>query len=92
MVEAPLTVIFEMVATILQNTVSTLMSLLGSMGNLFESLGFVSGMGGLGFVLAIVVFVVVLFFLGKFFLRSGKMIIILFVIGLLLLLVLFASI
>jgi hypothetical protein len=92
MVEAPLSVIFEMVATILQNTVSTLMSLLGSMGNLFESLGFVSGMGGLGFVLAIVVFVVVLFFLGKFFLKSGKMIIMLFVIGLVLLLVLFASI
>jgi len=92
MVEAPLTVIFEMVQTILQNAVSTLSSLFGLLADLFQSLSFVGGTGGLGFVLAIIVLAVVLFFLGKFILKSGKLIIILFVIGLILLLVLFASI
>lgn len=92
MVESPLAVIFEMVFTILQNTVSTLMSLLGMMGSLFQSLGFVSSTGGLGFVLSVIVLAVVLFFLTKFFLKSGKLIIMLFVIGLVLLFLLFTSI
>jgi hypothetical protein len=92
MVEAPLSVIFEMVVTILQNAVSTLSALFGLLMDLFQSLSFVGSMGSLGFVLAVVVLVVVLFFLGKFILKSGKMIIMLFVIGLVLLLVLFASV
>lgn len=92
MVDAPLTVIFEMVVTILQNAVSTLFSLFGMMGNLSNSLGFISGTGSLGFVVAIVVMAVVLFFLGKFILKSGKLIIILFIVGFLLLMVMFSSI
>jgi hypothetical protein len=92
MVDAPLDLIFEMVVTVLQNTVSTLFSLLGTLGDLFRSLGFVSSTGGLGFMLAIVVLAVVLFFLGKFILKSGKLIITLFLIGMVLLFLLFTSI
>lgn len=89
MVESPLIVIFEMVFTILQNTISTLFSLFGMMGSLTQSLGFVSSTGGLGFILAAVIFVVVLFLLTKFVLKSGKMIIILFIVGIVLLFALF---
>lgn len=92
MVESPLNVIFEMVFTVLQNAVSTLMSLLGMMGSLFQSLGFVSSTGGLGFMLSVIILAVVLFFATKFFLRSAKMIIILFIIGVVLLFLLFAAI
>lgn len=92
MVESPLNVIFEMVFTVLQNAVSTLMSLLGMMGSLFQSLGFVSGTGGVGFMLSVIILVVVLFFVTKFFMRSAKMIIMLFIIGVVLLFLLFAAI
>ncbi len=92
MVESPLTVIFEMVFTILQNTISTLFSLLGMMGSLTQSLGFISSTGGLGFVLSVIILVAVLFFLTKFFFKSGKMILILFIIGIVLLFALFYAI
>jgi hypothetical protein len=91
MVDAPLTVIFEMVTMVLQNTVSTLFNLFGMMGNLSSSLFFIGNTGILGLSVAIIVMVVVLFFVGKFVLKSGKLIIILFIIGFLLLMVMFSG-
>ncbi len=91
MVEAPLTVIFEMVVMVFQNAVSTIFGLFGMMGNLSQSLSFISGTGSLGLILAVVVMAVVLFFVGKFVLKSGKLIIILFIIGLVMLTLMFSS-
>jgi len=89
MVESPLAVIFEMVIAVLQNSVSTLYSLFGMSGELFRSVGFMGSINPLGLVLGAIVLVLVLFFLGKFVLKSIKFIIILFIIGLILLFVLF---
>ena len=89
MAESPLAVIFEMVVTVLQNSVSTLQSLFGMSGELFTSVGFMGSINPLGLVLGAIILVVVLFFLGKFVLKSIKFIIILFIIGLILLFVLF---
>ena len=92
MVDAPLQVISDMVFTVLQNTISTLLVLVRHTGSLFESLGFVSSSGMLGFIIAIVILGLVLFFLTRFFLKSGKLIIVLFALGLVLLFLLFAGV
>jgi hypothetical protein len=92
MVDAPLAVIFEIIVAVIQGAVSTLFSIFRLMADLFQSLSFVGSTGGLGFFLAVIVMAVVLFFVGKFILKSGKMIIILFIIGILLLLALFSAI
>ena len=89
MAESPLNVIFNMVVTVLQNTVSTLQSLFGMSGDLANSVGFMSSINPLGLVLGVIVLVVVLFFVGKFVLKSIKFIAILFIIGLILLFILF---
>ena len=77
-------VILEMVKVVLTNTLGTLFSLFQLFGNLSQSLAFIGGMGPLGFAVAALVLGLVLFFLFKFFIKSWKLIAILFVIGLLL--------
>lgn len=80
--EAPLAVILEMVKVVLSNTLGTLSSLFQLFGSLSRSLSAIGGMGPLGFAVAALVLGLVLFFLFKFFLRSWKLIILLFVAGL----------
>lgn len=89
MAGSPLAVIFEMVVTVLQNSISTLQSLFGMSGDLFSSVGFMGSINPLGMVMGVVILAVVLFFLGKFFLKSMKFIIMLFIIGIILLFILF---
>jgi len=67
-------------------TITTLFSLFGDLG---ESLGFISGFGLTGFIVAAIALVVVLFFLFKFVLKSMKMVIVLFIIGIILFALLF---
>ncbi len=80
--DAPLAIILEMVKVVLSNTLGTLFSLFQLFGNLSQSLAFIGGMGPLGLAVAALVLGLVLFFLGKFLLRSWKLIAILFAIGL----------
>ncbi len=82
--DAPLAIILEMVKVILSNTISTLVSLFQLFGNLSQTLAFIGSMGPLGFALAALVLGLVLLFLGKFLLRSWKLLAILFIIGLVL--------
>lgn len=85
MPEAPLTIVFEMVATIISNTIGTLGKISGLFGKLLESLGVVSTYGGtIGLVVSVLVLAIVGYFLAKFFLGSGKTIIILTIVGLVL--------
>ena len=86
--DAPLVIILEMVRVIFSNTIGTLVNLGGLFGSLTQSLAFISGMGALGFFVAAAVLGLVLFFLGKFFLKSWKLLAILFIAGLVILWVL----
>jgi hypothetical protein len=80
--DAPLAIILEMVKTVLSNTMGTLVSLFQLFGGLAQSLAFIGGMGPLGFAMAALVLGAVLFFLGRFFLRSWKLMALLFMAGL----------
>lgn len=85
MPDAPLTIILEMIGTILSNTINTLVKITALFGNLLGSLGFISIYGGLvGLGISIIVLAVMGYFFAKFFLGSGKTIIILTMLGLVL--------
>jgi hypothetical protein len=77
--DAPLAIIFEMIKTVLTNIIGTTGSLLNLFGDLSLSLGAIAGMGTTGFLVAVLVLGIVLFFLGKFLLKSWKTIILLFI-------------
>ena len=79
--DAPLEIILRMVETVLSNTLGTLSALFRLFRDLTLSLGAVAGMGTTGFLVAAIVLGLVLFFLGKFLLKSWKTIILMFVVG-----------
>jgi hypothetical protein len=79
--DAPLAIILEMVRVVLSNTLGTLTSLFQLFVQLSGSLGLIAGLGPAGLALAAIVLGGVLFFLGKFFLKSWKIIVILFIAG-----------
>jgi hypothetical protein len=91
MADSLLSVIVEMVLTILQNAVDTIGSLWGLLLKLLGVAGGVSATGTTGFLVAMGVLFIVLFFLGKFVLKSAKTIIILLLLGAALLAVLFLA-
>lgn len=80
-VESPLAIIFEMIVLVIWGTISTIGSVFGKFFELFASLEFISGFGALGLFLAIGIMAVVIFFLIKFFAKSGKMLIPFFIVG-----------
>jgi hypothetical protein len=82
--DAPVAIILEMLKTVLSNTIGTLVSLFQLFGNLSQSLAFIGSTGPLGFAVAVLVLGIVLFFLGKFFLKSWKLLAIIFIISIIL--------
>ena len=82
---APLQVILDMIILLFSNTLGTLVSLFGLFGGLADSLAFVGSLGALGLVVAAIVLAVVLYFLGRFFIKSWKLLAMLFVVGIILL-------
>ena len=81
--------ILQMLTTLIGNTISTLLSLLGTSSELGGELGRVGGSGLGGFIVAAAVFLAVLFLLGKFIISSGKLLAVLFGIGIIILFLLF---
>jgi hypothetical protein len=90
-VESPLVIILEMIAIIITGTINTFGAVGAKLGELFASLEFISGFGALGLFLAIVIMGLVTFFMIKFFAKSGWMLIPFFIIGVILLWVLFLA-
>lgn len=75
--------ILEMIQLVISNSVSTLERLSGLFGKFLGGLGFVSVAGGpAGIVIAIIVLAIVIYFLGKFVLSTGKVVVLLFLAGL----------
>jgi len=74
--------IIEMITLVIQNTLGTLFSVFDVVRELFGTLAGVSAYGPLPFIVSILILGGVLFFVGKFFFSSLKMLILLFVIGL----------
>ena len=89
--DAPLAIILEMIRIVFLNTLGTLGSLLGLFGSLMQSLMAISSAGAVGFSVAVLVFGAVLFFLGRFFLSSWKLLALIFVAGLLIIWILMAG-
>ena len=86
MADAPLMVILQMVTLLIENTFSTLFSMLGLSGDLLSSLSLVASGGGLlGLIVAFVVILVAGFFLVKLFFGSAKTIAMLVFVGALIL-------
>ena len=90
-VESPLTIILEMIVVVIAGTINTFGEIGEKLGELFYSLEFISGFGALGLFLAIVIMGLVLFFMIKFFAKSGKMLIPFFIVGVILLWILFLA-
>ena len=86
---SPIGLIIEMIVLILKNTISTLVNILGILGEFISSLGSVSSFGPLPFLISILLLGAVLLFLGKFFIGSIKTIILLFIAGFVILSVVF---
>ncbi len=84
--EGPIFVILDMISLLIENTVGTMMSLLGLSGDLMGSLSLVMSSGGLlGMVVAFAVLLLVGFFLLKIFFGSVKTVAMLALAGVLLL-------
>ncbi|NIO22796.1 MAG: hypothetical protein GTN38_02085 [Candidatus Aenigmarchaeota archaeon] len=80
--ESPISIIIEMIITVIANGINTLLELFGLLLNLIGSLGFVSRVGGFPlFIVSVVIICLVVYFLGKFFFKVGKQIIILLIVG-----------
>lgn len=89
-IESPLVIIFEMIRLLIVNAIQTMIELVSMFLNLVGSLGFLSAIGGVGvLVLSVIIIAVVVFFLGKFVLKSWKGIILLGVAGIIVMAVLF---
>ncbi len=81
-----------MVDLLIGNTVETLLTIGELFAQLVNQLGFVSvtaGTGGL--VVSVAILAVVMFFIGKFVMSSAKTLIILFIIGFIVLFLMFGS-
>lgn len=79
----------QMVAALIGNTISTVLSLLGLSSELWGELARAGGSGPGGFLAAAVVLLVVLLLLGRFLIGSGKLLVALFGLGMIILLILF---
>jgi hypothetical protein len=85
MAESLLTIIIQMISLLFTNTASTFVGIIRLFGQLLESAGLTSEVGGfLGFAVSVLVVGVVGYFIAKILFRSGKLMIILFIIGLVL--------
>ncbi len=91
MAEPALYVLYEMVLLIISNTIGTLSSLLGLFMRFMQSIGAVMGSGFGGFVLGFLVLGLVVFFLAKFVFSSGKTVLVLIAVGVMLLVLLFTG-
>ena len=89
--DSPLGLIIEMISLIINNTISTLITIVNLFVEFLSSLGFVSSQGLLPFIVSVVILAGVLFFLGKFFIGSMKTIILLFIAGFVILMVIFSA-
>jgi hypothetical protein len=88
---SPIEIILEMIMLVFGNTAGTMGSLFSLFGSLLQSLVLISSLGTLGFLVAAAVLGIVLYFLGRFFLSSWKLLAGLFVAGLLVIWVLMAG-
>jgi hypothetical protein len=91
--ESPISIIMGMILTVIVNAIGTLRELFVMFLNLVDSLGFVSRAGGFPlFIASVVIISLVIYFLGKFFFKVGKQIIILFVVGIVLVWIIILSV
>jgi len=85
MPESPVSIILQMVNFLIETTIRTFQGIFSLFGNLLESLGVVSEVGGpLGFGVSVVVIGVVGFFIAKILFGAGKKLILLVLIGIIL--------
>lgn len=90
---SPLGIIIEMIFTVIGNAIATIVELFRLFLNLIGSLGFVSRIGGFPlFLVSVVIISLVVYFLGKFFFKMGKQIIILFIVGFILVWIIILSV
>jgi hypothetical protein len=78
-------ILYEMIALIIENTIGTVIGLLRLFAHFTTSLGYIIGTGFGGFVLGFIILAIVIFLLGKFVFSSGKTILVLIALGILLL-------
>ena len=82
MVDAPLAIVLEMVAVLLESILDSFFRIMALYGSLLESLGIVAEIGGpLGFFLSIGLLALVGFFVARMLFGEAKQFILLFAVG-----------
>ncbi len=90
--DSPLYIIMQMISLLVENGLSTLVSLGNLFGRLLYVLGFITKVGGgIGLAVSVIVLAAVGIFFAKFVLSSGKQLIILGTVALLLMILLSLS-
>ena len=79
--DSPLAIILQMITTVIGGTIQTFASLLQGFWELLASLAFISSLSLLGLFLAMAIMGGVSFLMIKFFAKSGRMLIPLFAVG-----------
>jgi len=87
--ESPIDLILGIISYLIKSSIETLANVLKFLGDLLQSLGFVSGSGLLVFLISVLILSVVLILVWKFVIGSLKIILLLFLAGLVILGILF---
>jgi hypothetical protein len=85
MAQSPIATILEMIIVVIVSIAQTLGALFGLFVQLLGDLEFVSSLGLMGLIMSVVIVSVVVYFLGKFVLKSGKVLLPLFIVGVIIL-------
>lgn len=83
--DSPIGLILGIIKYIIEDAIETLLRVFKFLGDLLQSLGFVSGFGLLAFLISVLILGIVLMLVWKFIIGSLKTILLLFVAGLIIL-------
>ena len=78
MVDSPITILIEMLQALIANIIGSFQVIYIKLTELFISLSFISGINPIGFVLAVIIGSIVLFFILKFVFGSSKILLVIF--------------
>jgi len=70
--KSPLIIIIELFAGVISSAISTILFIIGKLGELAVSLVFVSSLGIFGLFIAIIIGAIVFFFFAKIIFKTGK--------------------
>ncbi|MFH0929535.1 MAG: hypothetical protein V1818_04260 [Candidatus Aenigmatarchaeota archaeon] len=77
-IRSPLVILFELLASLILNIIESFVTIYTKLIELFVTLGFISGLSPLGFIVALFVGSLVVYFVIKFVFGSSRMLVFIF--------------